>query len=146
MSEQADLRDDSFGKPIPRVDGRVKVTGAARYPADEPIHNLAHAVLVTTDIACGRVAAVRDEEARRVPGVLDVVSHSEVIGRLARPEFGPGSTSIGPLHEPRVWHDGQILARSPTFNLRFSGPTSTTSPMNSWPTMSPDFMPSIMPS
>ena len=78
--------------------------------------------------------------------LLDVVSHSEVIGRLARPEFGPGSTSIGPLHEPLVWHDGQILARSPTFNLRFSGPTSTTSPMNSWPTMSPDFMPSIMPS
>src|SRR5205823_13876761 len=30
--------------------------------------------------------------------------------------------------------------RSPTFNLVFSVPTSTTSPMNSWPRMSPAFI------
>jgi hypothetical protein len=29
---------------------------------------------------------------------------------------------------------------------RFSRPTSTTSPMNSWPMMSPDFMPGMKPS
>jgi hypothetical protein len=34
-----------------------------------------------------------------------------------------------------------ITTRSPTFNLLFTaGPTSTTSPIVSWPMMSPDFI------
>src|SRR5215207_5195524 len=36
--------------------------------------------------------------------------------------------------------------RSPIFSLVFADPTSTTSPMNSWPSTSPDFMVGMKPS
>ena len=42
---------ENMGQPIPRVDGRDKVTGAARYPSDVPISNPAYAYLVTSAIA-----------------------------------------------------------------------------------------------
>lgn len=111
MSEQAPEPNTNMGRPAPRIDGRLKVTGEARYPADVPLSGLAHGVLVTSSVACGRVARIRDEEARAVPGVIDVVSYEAVDGRLREPDFdGGGATSIGPLHGRRIWNDGQILA------------------------------------
>jgi len=37
----------TIGQPLPRPDGRAKVTGRARYAADHDAPNLLHAVLVT---------------------------------------------------------------------------------------------------
>lgn len=111
MSEQAPAPRDNMGRPVQRVDGRLKVTGEARYPADVALSNLAYGVLVTSSIACGRVERVHEEAARSVPGVLDVISYGTVDHALRKPTLGlTGSTSIGPLHEPRIWHDGQIVA------------------------------------
>ncbi|MEQ8393549.1 xanthine dehydrogenase family protein molybdopterin-binding subunit [Thalassobaculum sp.] len=109
MSDQAPEMIN-MGLPAPRVDGRLKVTGEARYPADVPIANLAHSVLVTSTIACGRIAKIHDHEAWAVPGVIEVLSYTSINGQLGKPRFGVSSTSIGPLHEPRIWHDGQIVA------------------------------------
>lgn len=109
MAAPARTRTEN-GQPVPRVDGRLKVTGGARYPADIAVNNLAHAVLVTATIARGSVERLDLEAARAVPGVLDIVSYEEVAGQLAKPRFGRGSTSIGPLHEPQIRHDGQIVA------------------------------------
>jgi xanthine dehydrogenase YagR molybdenum-binding subunit len=98
------------GKPVPRIDGRLKVTGAARYPADIHVGNLAHAVLVTSTVARGRVERLEVEQARAVPGVLAILKPGDVAADLDKPEFGnTSSTSIAPLHEPKVWHDGQII-------------------------------------
>lgn len=111
MSDRTPAADRDAGRPVPRVDARLKVTGEARYPADEPLGNLAHAVLVTSPVACGRVARVRDAEARAVPGVIDVLSYEAVAGTLREPAFDAGSaTSVGPLHDRRIWNDGQIIA------------------------------------
>lgn len=41
----------TIGKPMDRIDGRAKVTGAARYTADVPMENLTYAVLVPSAIA-----------------------------------------------------------------------------------------------
>ena len=48
-------------------------------------------------------------------------------------------------HSPQQMVNG-TTTRSPTFSALFSEPTSTTSPMNSWPMMSPDSMPGMKPS
>ena len=49
-------------------------------------------------------------------------------------------------HSPQKIVNG-ITTRSPTLSdFLACGPTSTTSPMNSWPTMSPDCMPGMKPS
>lgn len=101
---------ESMGQPVPRIDARLKVTGGARFPADVAVNNLAHGVLVTSSIAKGEVTGIRMEEARAVPGVLDIVSYDEVGDRLAKPTFGNDATSIAPLSERKIWHDGQIVA------------------------------------
>ena len=44
-----------IGAGVDRVDGPAKVTGAARYPADFGFADLAHAVLVQSTIAAGRI-------------------------------------------------------------------------------------------
>ena len=41
-----------------RVDGRAKVTGAARYAAEHPRRDLAYGVVVTSTIARGRITAI----------------------------------------------------------------------------------------
>ena len=60
------------GQPITRVDGRLKVTGAARYAADNPITGVLYAALVCSTVARGTVeridgsAALKDEDVVRV--------------------------------------------------------------------------------
>ncbi|HEX2885355.1 xanthine dehydrogenase family protein molybdopterin-binding subunit [Vineibacter terrae] len=110
MNAAAPQPRENQGQPAPRIDGRLKVTGGARYAADLPLNNLAHAVLVTSDIARGKVAALHLDKARAVPGVLDIVSYGDVDG-ISRPVHGNTSaTSLGPLHEKTIMHDGQIMA------------------------------------
>lgn len=63
-----------LGKPIERLDARGKVTGEVEYAADVPVANVAHAVLVTSAITRGRVESIDVEAARRMPGVLSVLT------------------------------------------------------------------------
>ena len=46
------------GQGLERVDGRLKVTGAAEYASDTPVANVAHAVIVGSTVATGRVRAM----------------------------------------------------------------------------------------
>ncbi|MCB8839675.1 xanthine dehydrogenase family protein molybdopterin-binding subunit [Aurantimonas sp. VKM B-3413] len=100
----------NMGQPVARIDARLKVTGEAHYAADEPVNNPTYGVLVTSPIARGRLKALHLDEARRVPGVLAIVSHGDMDG-IDPPEFGNASyTSLGPLHRTEIFHDGQIIA------------------------------------
>ena len=65
-----------IGQPVSRVDGRLKVTGEARYAAEfDPGPNLAHAVIVDSTIPNGRVASIDASAAEQAPGVLRVITH-----------------------------------------------------------------------
>ncbi len=111
MNEAAPPAKQNMGDPLRRVDGRLKVTGKASYPADIPVSNLAHGMLVTSGVARGRLKSLHLDAARAVPGVIDIITHETIRGELLAPEFGSsGSTSIGPLHDTKIWHDGQIIA------------------------------------
>lgn len=72
-----------IGKPTHRVDGRAKVTGAARYAAEYAAENLAYGWVVSSTIARGRITAIDTEEALAVPGVHHVFTH-ENMPELAR--------------------------------------------------------------
>jgi xanthine dehydrogenase YagR molybdenum-binding subunit len=101
----------ALDRPEKRVDGAAKVTGAARYAADEPVANTAYAVAVTSSIAKGRITGFRLDAARAVPGVLDILTHENVGNALKDqpkgPDSGPTTTT---LENAQVWHDGQIVA------------------------------------
>ena len=62
------------GQPVTRVDGRLKVTGAARYAADNPLPDLVHAVLVCSTISRGTVEGVDGQAALDRPDVIRLLT------------------------------------------------------------------------
>ncbi|TPN23627.1 xanthine dehydrogenase family protein molybdopterin-binding subunit [Mesorhizobium sp. B2-3-3] len=110
MNQAAPAPKENMGQPVPRIDARLKVTGQAGYSADLAAGNVAYAALATSTIAKGAIQALHLDRARAVPGVLDIVSIGDM-DQIEKPKFGnTGASSIGPLHDKTVFHDGQIIA------------------------------------
>ncbi|HEX3882617.1 MAG TPA: xanthine dehydrogenase family protein molybdopterin-binding subunit [Stellaceae bacterium] len=103
-----------IGSPVTRIDGRLKVTGAARYASDTPLANPVYAVLATSAIARGRIVDIDDSAARALPGVVDILTHRNVNGAVKPTKlFSDGGyvgSTIMPLASDQVQHAGQIVA------------------------------------
>lgn len=95
-----------IGKPLARVDGRAKVTGAARYAAEFNQSNQAYAVVVSSTAGLGRVTGIDAAVVERLPGVLSVISHLNG-PRLA---YDPHKAGIDPPTGERlhVLQDDQV--------------------------------------
>ncbi len=91
----------AVGQPIERVDGRRKVTGAAKYAADFRHDRLAHAVLVQSTIAKGRITAIDTAAAGRAPGAITILTH------LNAPKLGikPASDKGAPTKSGKLGDD-----------------------------------------
>ncbi len=63
------------GQPHDRVDGRLKVTGAAKYAAEFNVPGLVHAYAVESTISKGKITAVDTAAAEKAPGVLAILTH-----------------------------------------------------------------------
>jgi xanthine dehydrogenase YagR molybdenum-binding subunit len=102
------------GAPINRVDAWAKVSGAARYSAEHPVDNVAHAVLVTSTIPSGRVLSIDDSAAREVPGVLLVMTHENALRLPEKTKDGKIQPPIGRrltlLQEDDVYYNNQPIA------------------------------------
>jgi CO/xanthine dehydrogenase Mo-binding subunit len=61
-----------LGKPQDRVDGKLKVTGAALYPGDRQLERLAHGFLLTSTVARGSIRSMDTAAAENAPGVLRI--------------------------------------------------------------------------
>ena len=64
----------NIGQPLTRRDGVLKVTGAARYAADNHPPGMLHAVLAVSSIARGRVTFLDVAAAKAHPGVVEVMT------------------------------------------------------------------------
>lgn len=69
----------SVGTGHTRVEGRAKVTGAARYAGEVPFADLAHGWLVLSTVARGRIRALDTEAVLAMPGVLAVLDHTNAL-------------------------------------------------------------------
>ena len=108
-----------IGKPLDRADGRLKVTGGACYTAEWQVPNLAYGAIVSSAIANGTVRSIETAQARRIPGVLTVLTHEnaprleplpDTLGdTLLRGEGGMTETRQ-PLQDRLVHYAGQPLA------------------------------------
>src|SRR5438477_3784472 len=105
-----------IGTATSRVDGRAKVTGVAKYAGEFNTPGLAHASLVISTIAKGRVSRIDANEALAVDGVIDVVTHRNR-PRMAstdsayKDEVAPEEGSpYRPLYDERVRFSGQPVA------------------------------------
>jgi xanthine dehydrogenase YagR molybdenum-binding subunit len=72
-----------IGKPTNRVDGRAKVTGAAKYAAEYHVPDLVYGVVVSSAMAKGTITRIDAADALALDGVLQVFTH-ENAPRLPR--------------------------------------------------------------
>ncbi|WP_129264871.1 xanthine dehydrogenase family protein molybdopterin-binding subunit [Streptomyces sp. M3] len=106
-------RASVVGTAHTRVEGRDKVTGAARYAGEIPFDGLAHGWLVLSTITRGRVVSVDADPVLGMPGVLTVLHHGnaprvdiDYTGMLGMP---PDPT-IAVFQHDRVPHAGWPVA------------------------------------
>src|SRR5262245_20500598 len=104
-----------IGRPISRVDGRAKVTGAAKYAAEYNFPNLAYGCVVSSAIAKGRIKNIDAGEALRLEGVLRVFTH-ENSPRLGQSDqsytddVAPPGSPFRPLHDDSIKFNAQPVA------------------------------------
>ena len=99
-----------IGPGIDRIDGPLKVTGAAQYPSDFSFPNLGYAVLVQSTIAAGSIRRMDTTATLTAPGVLAVITH-ENAGQLGQgPAGNLGAPPPPPLQNNRILHYGQHIA------------------------------------
>ncbi|GAA5004738.1 xanthine dehydrogenase family protein molybdopterin-binding subunit [Streptomyces siamensis] len=107
----------AIGQPLSRVDGRPKVTGAARYSAEIPIPGMTYACLVGSRIASGRVTGIETESALAEEGVVAVLTHRNLPRIAEQPPLipslagtaAPGQTFF-PMQDDTVHYAGQHIA------------------------------------
>jgi hypothetical protein len=108
------MKSATIGPARNRVDGRLKVTGAAKYAVEFDVPNCAYAWPVDSTIAKGTISAIDTEAARAVPGVLAVLTHQNA-PKLSNPPKDTGQTGIRneerlPLSDATVYYAGQYVA------------------------------------
>ncbi|WGD49609.1 xanthine dehydrogenase family protein molybdopterin-binding subunit [Bradyrhizobium sp. CB1650] len=104
------------GTPTSRVDGRAKVTGAAKYAGEFTADGLLHGFVVAATIPRGRIVRLDTSEALKVKGVLDVLTHAhrppladkdEAWKDEVAPEEG---SPFRPLYDDSIKFNGQPIA------------------------------------
>jgi xanthine dehydrogenase YagR molybdenum-binding subunit len=108
-------RMQHIGTPLTRVDGRAKVTGAAKYAAEFNTKGLAHGSVVTSRIAKGGIVRIDASEALRVDGVIDVLTHDHRPAMANsddayKDDVAPEGSPFRPLYDHRIWFSGQPVA------------------------------------
>ncbi|UXY22970.1 xanthine dehydrogenase family protein molybdopterin-binding subunit [Streptomyces cynarae] len=108
----------SVGTAHTRVEGREKVTGAARYAGEIPFAGLAHGWLVLSTVARGRIRSIETEPVLAMPGVLTVLHHhnaprldTDYVGMLGAPD-----PTVAVFQHDRVpylgWPVGLVVAET----------------------------------
>src|SRR6266536_1655376 len=73
------------GRPTPRVEGELKVTGKALYSADLNLPGTLWGKVLRSPISYGRIKSIDIAKARRVPGVKALITGQDVTGlRIGR--------------------------------------------------------------
>jgi xanthine dehydrogenase YagR molybdenum-binding subunit len=112
------------GQPVNRVEGRLKVTGEAKYAAEYNVPNLAYGCVISSDIARGKIESIDAEAALALSGVLRVFTHENIKGLpwfdgSYRDELAPTGSAFRPLYDDEIEFSGQPVALvvSETFEL-----------------------------
>ena len=104
-----------IGTSTSRIDGIAKVTGAAKYAAEFNVPGLVYGSIVTSTIAKGRIKRIDTNAAKRVKGVLDVLTHDHrppMAGndQAYKDDVAPLGSPFRPLYDNRIVFNGQPIA------------------------------------
>jgi xanthine dehydrogenase YagR molybdenum-binding subunit len=109
------MSTNHVGRPVDRVDGRLKVTGDAKYAAEYTVPNLAYGCVVSSDIARGTIESIDAGAALALPGVLRVLTYENTKGLpwfdgSYRDEVAPSGSPFRPLYDDEIEFSGQPVA------------------------------------
>jgi xanthine dehydrogenase YagR molybdenum-binding subunit len=113
--QQTSMHETHVGSPRNRVDGRLKVTGEARYAAEYTAPDLAVGYVVSGAIAKGRIRSIDTKAALAVPGVIQVFTHQNRPrtawrAKAYQDEVAPPGTPFRPLYDEKILYSGQPVA------------------------------------
>ena len=102
-----------IGQPLPRVDGKPKVTGTATYAAEFARPKLAYGALIQSAIANGRVEKIDISAAKSAPGVIAILTRENAPRFKPYPDSlskggAPGESRV-PLQDEEIHYAGQHL-------------------------------------
>lgn len=97
-----------IGKPLDRVDGKLKVTGQAPYTADVCVKNLAYGVIFQSAIAHGKVIDIQTTDALAAPGVIDIITYKQT-PTLVKIPFFPTPENLPTEVDDDIYYNGQHL-------------------------------------
>ena len=101
------------GRPMPRIEAGLKVSGAIAYTGDIAVPGLLHAVLVPSPIARGTIRSVDATAAAAVPGVIRVFTPETMPKLLSEPEQPDWDIMYGsafvPMADMSIHYAGQPI-------------------------------------
>lgn len=106
---------DIMGAALPRVDGPDKLTGRAKYSADNHLPGMLYGYGVYSTIAKGKITSLDTSAARQMPGVVDVFHHNHFTDKLYHV---PANMAKGlkvdesrlPFEDDTIYYAGQLVA------------------------------------
>jgi xanthine dehydrogenase YagR molybdenum-binding subunit len=97
-----------IGKPVPRINGRAKVTGSSRFTVDVKLPGMLHARLLRSPHAHARVLSIDMRAAERHSGVRAVELITGAVGRAV--ETTAGQNAPGEPSGRRTFYVGDAVA------------------------------------
>ena len=105
----------AVGQPVSRLEGRLKVTGAARYAGEYNVPDLLYGYVVNSTLTKGKIKSMHTEAALAVEGVVAVLTHEN---RPSLPAFdlkyadldAPPGLVFRPLYDAFIKFNGQPIA------------------------------------
>ena len=104
-----------IGAPISRIDGPLKVRGAAPFAAEFPVTGMLYAAVAYSTIARGRITMLDTAAAEAAPGVHLVLSYKNAPKLKPTPMFNSSPKAAGPddlpiMQDDQIHWNGQSIA------------------------------------
>ena len=114
MANSSESSTAVIGLPEDRVDGRLKVTGGAKYSAEMPVAGVLHAVMVMSTIANGSIKSIDSTVALAHPGVSAVITPFNAPKVVNIPGQGGGAGRrervLSILQDTNVYYQNQPIS------------------------------------
>ncbi|MGO4353142.1 xanthine dehydrogenase family protein molybdopterin-binding subunit [Rhizobium sp. RAF36] len=105
----------ALGQPVSRIDGPLKVQGAARFAAEFPYDNICYAALAFSTVARARISQLHVGDAEKAPGVILVMTYRNA-PRMKAPSLmmsspnAAGASDLPVMQTDEIHWNGQPIA------------------------------------
>ena len=104
------LKKPSTTDGLSRIDGRLKVTGRAKYSAEYNIKDITYAVFAAGTITSGTIKTIDTKQAEAAPGVLSVITYLNAPKIPGYQDAAPPKGALRIFTDNHIYFNGQPIA------------------------------------